>query len=58
MDRAVLLEDIDASAGDEPGSALAHGEAVSDALAWPDGISDEQKARALNQLASAGIYAK
>jgi hypothetical protein len=55
---AVLLEDIDASAGDEPGSALAHGEAVSDALAWPDGISDEQKARALNQLASAGIYAK
>ena len=55
---AVLLEDIDASAGDEPGSALAHGEAVADALVWPDGVGDDQKARALNQLASAGVYVK
>ncbi len=55
---AVLLEDIDASAGDEPGVALAHGEAVSDALIWPDGITAEQQTRAVRQLAAAGIYAK
>jgi len=55
---AVLLEDIDASDGDEPGMALAHGEAVGDALVWPDSISDEQKSRALKQLAAAGIYVR
>lgn len=55
---SVLLEDIDASAGDEPGTAVAHAVLVSDDLIWPDGISDAQKSRALEQLASAGIHVR
>ena len=55
--RAVLLEAIDASGGDEAGLVLAHGLVNADDLAWPAAITAEQQARALNQLAAAGIHA-
>lgn len=54
---AVAPEAVDASAGDEPGAVIVHGEVYLDALVWPDGITAGQKARALNQLAAAGVHA-
>ncbi len=53
----VLLEAIDASEADEAGLVLLHGVVNTDDLVWPDSITADQKARALNQLAAAGIHA-
>ena len=55
---AVLVGDLDASGGDEPGVFLEHGVAVDLYLTWPDGITALQKATAIDQLQSAGIYVK
>lgn len=53
----VLLEAIDASAGDEAGLVLTHGVVTAEDLAWPADITEAQQARALTQLAAAGIHA-
>jgi len=54
----ILIGDLDASGGDEPGIFLAHGEAISDNLTWPAGITDNQKATAIAQLRALGIFVK
>ena len=53
----VALEAIDASAADEAGQVLLHGVVNADDLVWPADIIADQKTRALNQLAIAGIIA-
>jgi hypothetical protein len=53
----VLLEATDARAADEAGNVLAHGVVTADDLIWPANITAAQKARALAQLAQAGIRA-
>ncbi|MCY1404100.1 hypothetical protein D3C76_857820 [compost metagenome] len=53
---AVLAEDVDASAGDTPGLLIARGATVAlDELVWPAGITDAQKATALDELTAQGI---
>lgn len=54
---SVLLEAIDASLADEAGNVLEHGVVTAEDLAWPEDISEAQQARALTQLAAAGIHA-
>ncbi len=54
---AVAPEAVDASAADEAGVFIVHGEVYKAALVWPDSITDAQKARALEQLEAAGVYA-
>ncbi len=54
---AVAPEAVDASAADEAGVFIVHGEVYKTALVWPDSISAAQKARALEQLEAAGVYA-
>lgn len=54
---SVLLEAIDASLADEAGNVLVHGVVTAEDLAWPEDISEAQQARALTQLAAAGIHA-
>ena len=53
---AVLFGDLDASGGDEPGVFVEHGIVMDMYLTWPDGITAEQKAAAVAQLKTAGIW--
>ncbi|MCP3943232.1 MAG: head decoration protein [Desulfobacteraceae bacterium] len=55
---AILYGDLDASAEDEPGVFMNHGEAIDHYLTWPEGISDSQKAAAIAQLKTVNIYVK
>ena len=52
----ILCVDLDASAGDEPGVFLDHGIGVDMYLTWPEGITSAEKAAAVSDLKSAGIY--
>jgi hypothetical protein len=54
--RAILLGDMDATESDEPCIIVAHGEAISEGLVWPEGITVSQKATAVEQLQMVGIY--
>ncbi|MBU4278181.1 MAG: head decoration protein [Proteobacteria bacterium] len=54
---AVAPEAVDASSADEAGVFIVHGEVYKAALVWPDSITDAQKARTLEQLETAGVYA-
>nr|VFK45788.1 MAG: Bacteriophage lambda head decoration protein D [Candidatus Kentron sp. TC] len=54
--RAVCLTRVDATLGDRPGGALDFGGLVDPAnLIWPDGITDPQKAAAIDQLDARGV---
>ena len=56
---AVVLGDVDASALDRPGVVHARLTSVREkALVWPSGITPEQKAAALRQLAARNIIAR
>ncbi len=55
---AILLGDLDASSGDEPGVFVEHGIVMDMYLTWPAGITAPQKATAIAQLKSAGIFVK
>jgi len=55
---AILAGDVDATASDEPCVIVVHAEAISDGLAWPDGITAAQKLVAVEQLQVKGIYVK
>ncbi|TBV10253.1 head decoration protein [Stutzerimonas kirkiae] len=53
---AVLGEAVDATDGDQPGVVIARGAVVElTELAWPEGITDAQKANALDELTALGI---
>jgi hypothetical protein len=55
---AVLAERIDATASDQPGIVIARGAVLALAeLDWPAGITDAQKATALDELNALGIVA-
>ena len=55
---AVLGENVDASAADTSGVVIARGAVVDSAeLLWPAGITDAEKAIALDQLNALGIVA-
>ncbi len=54
--RAILLGDVDATESDEPCIIIVHGEAISDGLVWPEGITVLQKAAAVEELQAVGIY--
>lgn len=56
----ILYGAVDATSADAVGVALVRGPAIiaSAALAWPDGISDANKAAALARLNSLGIVAR
>lgn len=56
---AVLGEAVDATVGDAPGVVVARGAVVeASELVWPAGITDVQKAAALDQLDARGIVAR
>ena len=55
---AILLGDLDASAGDEPGVFVEHGVVMDMYLTWPDGISAPEKTTAIAQLRTLGIFVK
>ncbi|OLF53796.1 head decoration protein [Pseudomonas chlororaphis] len=56
---AILLEAVDATAGDQPGLVISRGATVDLAeLAWPAGITEPQKATALDELNALGIVAR
>ena len=55
---AILLGDLDASSADEPGVFVEHGVVMDMYLTWPSGITSTQKATAIAQLKSAGIFVK
>lgn len=53
---AVLAESVDASAADKPAVVIARGAVLAaDALVWPAGITDPQKATALAELDALGL---
>lgn len=53
---AVLGKAVDATEGDKPGVVIARGAVVElSELAWPAGITDAQKATALDELTALGI---
>lgn len=53
---AVLGEAVDATEGDKPGVAIARGAVVElTELVWPAGITELQKATALDELTAQGI---
>ncbi|WP_024333109.1 head decoration protein [Desulfotignum balticum] len=54
----ILYGDVDASEEDEPAVFMEHGVAIDHYLTWPDDITDEQKATAIAELKSIGIYVK
>ena len=55
----VLGDPVDTTAGDAQGLVIARGAVVNlDALGWPAGITDAQKAKALADLDSRGIVAR
>ncbi|NOX35895.1 MAG: head decoration protein [Deltaproteobacteria bacterium] len=55
---AVLLGDLDAGSGDEPGVFVEHGVVMDMYLTWPSGITAPQKTAAIAQLKSAGVFVK
>ncbi len=55
---SVLLGDLDASTGDEPGVFVEHGVVMDMYLTWPAGITAPQKTAAIAQLKAAGIFVK
>ncbi|TDV42900.1 bacteriophage lambda head decoration protein D [Pseudomonas helmanticensis] len=56
---AVLAEHIDASAGDTPAVVIARGAVLAlPELVWPPGITEPQKAAALDDLNAQGIVAR
>ena len=56
---AVALEDVDTAAGEKKSVVLVRGAVVDiDALVWPAGATDEQKANALEYLDALGIAAQ
>lgn len=55
---AIIFGDLDASAGDEPGNFMAHGEVIDPRLTWPAGITTVQKDAAIAALRTIGIYVK
>lgn len=53
---AVLGEAVDATGGDKPGVVIARGAVVElTELTWPAGITEPQKATALDELTALGI---
>jgi len=55
----VLLNAVDASAGDQPGVIIArHAICSSKGLTWPGSITAPQKAAAISQLKSLGILVR
>ncbi|HHR0444923.1 TPA: head decoration protein [Pseudomonas aeruginosa] len=53
---AVLGEAVDATGGDTPGIVIARGAAVDlSELTWPEGITEPQRAAALEELTALGI---
>lgn len=53
---AILYDEVDASAADQPGVVVdCDAEVVADDLIWPDGITDDQKNAAIAQLRRSGI---
>lgn len=56
---AVLGERVDATAADAPGVVIARGATLEQTeLVWPAGITEPQKATALDQLNALGIVAR
>jgi len=56
---AVLIEAVDATAGDQPGVVIARGATIDvTELAWADGITEAQKTTALDELNALGIVAR
>ncbi|PMY62086.1 MULTISPECIES: head decoration protein [Pseudomonas] len=56
---AVLIDAVDATAGDQSGLVIARGATVDLAeLVWPEGITEVQKATALDELNALGIVAR
>ena len=55
---AILADDVDATASDEPCVIVVHAEAISEGLTWPEGITAPQKAAAVEQLQAVGVYVK
>lgn len=56
---AVLLTDVDASRADTPAVALVREGIISaNAVIWPDSITDEQKASAVESLKNYGIVVR
>ncbi|UVM52206.1 MULTISPECIES: head decoration protein [unclassified Pseudomonas] len=56
---AVLIEAVDATASDQPGVVISRGAVVDLAeLTWPVGITEAQKATALDELNALGIVAR
>ncbi|WP_372437368.1 head decoration protein [Pseudomonas chlororaphis subsp. aureofaciens] len=56
---AVLIEAVDATAGDQPGVVISRGAVLDLAeLAWPEGVTEAQKATALDELNALGIVAR
>ncbi len=53
---AVLCEAVDATDGDKPGVVIARGAVVElTELAWPESITEPQKATALDELTALGV---
>jgi len=56
---AVAAERVNATAGDAPGVVIARGASVArDALIWPEGLTDVQRAAGFKRLDSVGIVAR
>lgn len=55
---AILADDVDASATDEPCVIVVHGDGIAAGLIWPDGITEQQKTGAVAALQAKGIYVK
>jgi hypothetical protein len=56
---AVLIEAVDATAGDKSGVVVSRGAVIdSTELAWPVGVTEPQKATALDELNALGIVAR
>ena len=54
--KSILLGDVDATASDEPCVVVVHGDAISNGLIWPEGITADQKIKAVEQLQAIGVY--
>ncbi|WP_207848891.1 MULTISPECIES: head decoration protein [unclassified Pseudomonas] len=56
---AVLIEAVDATAGDKPGVVVSRGAVIESAeLTWPASVTEAQKATALDELNALGIVAR
>jgi hypothetical protein len=55
----VLVTDVDAAGGDQPGVILRrHAVCANKGLVWPDGITGPQKTTAISQLKDRGILVR